>query len=70
MPRVTVQIFPAIAHPANASGLIVADDVVCCEHLAGGYTFTDKETVSALTFRFGRQPSVGKLPCFRVGSTD
>ena len=53
MPRVAVQVLPAVARPANASGLIVADDAVWCEHLAGGYAFTDKETVSALTFRFG-----------------
>jgi hypothetical protein len=48
MPAMTVQILPSVAHPAGASGLIVADDTAYAEHVAGGYVFTDKETVSSL----------------------
>jgi len=49
MPNVTVQVLPAVAHAANASGFIVADDrVAYAEHVVGGYVFTDEETVSPL----------------------
>lgn len=53
MPKVTIQVLPAIAHPANASGFIIADDSVAyAEHVAGGYVFTDEQTVSAIMVRF------------------
>jgi len=42
MPDVTVQVLPAIAHPANASGFVVADDAAWCEHVAGGFVYTDQ----------------------------
>jgi Domain of unknown function (DUF5753)/Helix-turn-helix domain len=49
MPTVTVQILPTVTHAANASGFIVADDrVAYAEHVAGGYVFSDSETVSSL----------------------
>jgi hypothetical protein len=52
MPNVTVQILPAVAHPANASEFIVADDSAAwCEHVAGGFVYTG-ETVSSLAVRF------------------
>ena len=47
MPDVTVQVLPAIAHPANASGFVIADDAAWCEHVAGGFVYTD-QTVRAL----------------------
>jgi transcriptional regulator with XRE-family HTH domain len=52
MPLVTVQVLPAVAHPATASEFIVADSAAYAEHVAGGYVFTDAETVSALGVRF------------------
>ena len=52
MPHVTLQVLPAVAHPANASGFVIADDAVWCEHVAGGYVFTDEQTVSSLSPRF------------------
>ena len=51
-PKVTVQVLPAIAHPVNASGFLMADDAVWIEHAAGGFVYTDEETVSALAVRF------------------
>jgi len=47
LPDVTIQVLPAIAHPANASGFVVADDSAWCEHVAGGFVYTD-QTVRAL----------------------
>lgn len=52
LPRVTLTVMPAVAHPANASELIIADNVAYAEHMAGGFTYTDEETVSALAARF------------------
>lgn len=53
MPLVTLQVLPAVEHNANASGFIVADDAAAyAEHVAGGYVFTDEQTVTALALRF------------------
>jgi transcriptional regulator with XRE-family HTH domain len=53
MPAVTMQVLPAVAHPANASGFVIADDEAAyAEHVAGGYVFTDEQTVSAIMVRF------------------
>lgn len=48
MPNVTLQVLPAVAHPANASGLIVTDGAAYAEHVAGGYVFIEEETVTRL----------------------
>jgi transcriptional regulator with XRE-family HTH domain len=49
MPNVTLQVLPTVMHAANSSGFIVADDQVAyAEHVAGGYVFSDGETVSSL----------------------
>jgi transcriptional regulator with XRE-family HTH domain len=47
-PHVTMQVLPAVAHPANASELIVTDSAAYVEHLAGGLVYTAGETVSTL----------------------
>ena len=52
MPKVAVQVLPAVAHPVNASGFLMADDAVWIEHAAGGFVNTDEPTVSALAVRF------------------
>ncbi len=53
MAKVTLQVLPAVAHPANASGFVIADDSAAyAEHVAGGYVFTDEQTVSAIMVRF------------------
>jgi transcriptional regulator with XRE-family HTH domain len=46
-PNVTMQILPAVAHPAGASGFIIADDAAYAEHAAGGFVYTG-ETASSL----------------------
>jgi transcriptional regulator with XRE-family HTH domain len=48
LPHVSMQILPAVAHPANASELIVTDDAAYVEHLAGGLVYTEPERVSPL----------------------
>jgi transcriptional regulator with XRE-family HTH domain len=51
-PDVTLQVLPAVAHPANASELIVTDSAAYAEHLAGGFVYTDEETVTRLARLF------------------
>jgi hypothetical protein len=46
LPHVVVQILPAIAHPAGASGLVITEEAAYAEHVIGGYVFTDAETVT------------------------
>lgn len=65
LPHVTVQVLPAVAHPANASGFVIADDAVWCEHVAAGYVFTDAKTVTALTTRFDTL----RGECYRVSES-
>jgi transcriptional regulator with XRE-family HTH domain len=48
MPNVTVQILPAVAHPATQSGFMIADDAAYTEHVLGGLVFTEVETVTGL----------------------
>jgi transcriptional regulator with XRE-family HTH domain len=52
MPNVTVQVLPAVAHPATQSGFLIADDAAYAEHVAGGFVYTDTETVSSLLRMF------------------
>jgi transcriptional regulator with XRE-family HTH domain len=52
MPSATLQVLPLIAHAANASGLVVTDSAAYCEHMAGGYAYTDPVIVSSLAGRF------------------
>jgi hypothetical protein len=42
MADVTVQVLPAVAHPANASGFVVTSDAALCEHVKGAYVYTDE----------------------------
>jgi hypothetical protein len=51
-PPVTLTVMPAIAHAANASGFVLADDAAWCEHLAAGGVYTDPQIVSSLAARF------------------
>ncbi len=52
MPNVTLQVLPAVAHPANASELIVTDSAAYAENVVGGYVFTEEETVTRLARLF------------------
>jgi transcriptional regulator with XRE-family HTH domain len=64
-PRVTLQVLPAVAHPAGASGFIVAEDAVYAEHVASGYVFTDEQTVSSLSRMFDTL----RGECYRVSES-
>jgi hypothetical protein len=65
LPRVTVQVLPAVAHPATQSGLMVADDAAYAEHVAGGYVFTEQETVIGIERLFDTL----RGECYRVSES-
>jgi hypothetical protein len=65
MPNVTLQVLPATAHPATQSGFMVADAAAYAEHVAGGYVYTDEETVSGLARLF----DMLRGECYRVSES-
>ena len=65
LPNVTLQVLPPIAHPANASDLIIADSAAYCEHMAGGYVYTDPAVVSSLSARFNAL----RAECYRASES-
>jgi hypothetical protein len=53
LPNVTLQVLPAVAHPATASELIIADNSAAyAEHLAAGGVYAEPETVTRLELIF------------------
>jgi hypothetical protein len=65
MPNVTLQVYPAVSNPANASEFIVADGATYAEHVVGGYVFTDDQTVSYLNRLFSKILS----ECYRASES-
>jgi transcriptional regulator with XRE-family HTH domain len=64
-PKVTIQVLPPIAHPANASGLLLADGAAWTETVAAGYVLTDVKTLSVLGARFDTL----RGECYRVSES-
>ena len=64
LPSVTVQVLPAVAHPATGSEIIIADDAAYAEHSAGGFVYGG-ETVSGL----GRIFDTLRAECQKASST-
>jgi transcriptional regulator with XRE-family HTH domain len=52
LPTVTLQVMPAIEHPANNSGIMLADSAAWCEHAVAGYVFTEPGIMRVLAPRF------------------
>jgi Domain of unknown function (DUF5753)/Helix-turn-helix len=50
--HVTLTVMPAVEHPGNESGFVIADNAAYAEHVAAGYVFTEEETVTPLAMRF------------------
>jgi hypothetical protein len=65
LPHVTLQVLPAVGHPANQSELIITDSAAYVEHLVGGYVFTDDATVSSLLRLF----STIQAECYRASES-
>lgn len=64
MPGVTVQVLPAVAHPATAGELIITDDAAYVESLVGGAVLGG-ETVSSLMALFDSL----RGECYRVSES-
>ena len=52
LPTVTLQVMPAIEHPANNSGIMITDSAAWCEHAVAGYVFTEPGIMRVLAPRF------------------
>jgi hypothetical protein len=65
LPRVTMQVLPAIAHPATQSGFLIADGAAYTEHVVGGLVFTEPETVTALERLFDTL----RAECYRASES-
>jgi hypothetical protein len=65
LPNVTVQVLPAVGHPATQSGFMVTEDSAYAEHVGGGSVYTDPETVTA----FGRLFDTLRGESYRVSES-
>lgn len=65
LPHVTIQILPAVAHPATQSGFMVTDSAAYAEHVIGGFAYTEPETVTALERLFDSL----RDECYRVSES-
>jgi transcriptional regulator with XRE-family HTH domain len=66
LPNVTMQVLPAVAHPATASELIIADDnAAYAEHLAAGGVYTEDETFTRLELVFTKI----RAECYRASDS-
>ena len=66
LPNVTLQVLPAVAHPATASELIIADNnAAYSEHVAAGGVYTEAETVVHLERLF----ATIRAECYRASDS-
>jgi transcriptional regulator with XRE-family HTH domain len=66
LPNVRMQVLPAVAHPATASELIIADNnSAYAEHLAAGGVYTEDDTVAHLERIFATIAG----ECYRVSES-
>jgi transcriptional regulator with XRE-family HTH domain len=65
MPAVTMQVMPAIAHTSMASGYLIADDAMWCEHVVSGGVYTDPQTVMTVTAKHDNL----RAECYRASES-
>lgn len=65
LPHVTIQVLPAVAHPANASGFLVTDSAALCEHVRGSFVYTDDQSLTTLAKLFDTL----RGECYRVSES-
>jgi transcriptional regulator with XRE-family HTH domain len=51
LPSLTLQVMPAIGHTSMASGYLISDDAVWCEHVVSAGVYTDPDTVMNVVAR-------------------
>jgi transcriptional regulator with XRE-family HTH domain len=64
LPAVTIQVLPAIAHPATASGFVLADDSAYAEHVVSGGVYR-ADTSANLAMMFDTL----RGECYRVSES-
>jgi hypothetical protein len=52
MPNVTLQVLPAIGHPAMPSGFLIADGAAYTESVVSGQVYVEPETIERLDLLF------------------
>jgi hypothetical protein len=66
LPNVAMQVLPAVAHPAAASELIIADNnAAYVEHLAAGGVYTESEAFNRLELVF----TTIRTECYRASDS-
>jgi transcriptional regulator with XRE-family HTH domain len=65
LPHVTIQVLPAVAHPATQSGFMITDGAAYAEHVIGGFAYTEPETVTVLARLFDSL----RDECYRVSES-
>ena len=65
LPHVTVQVLPAVAHPATQSGFTVTEDAAYAEHAFGGYAFTEEQAVTGAMSLFDTL----RCECYRASES-
>lgn len=65
MSDVALQVVPAVGHAATGSEIVVTDTAAYVEHQAGGYVYTEPETVTAL----GRLITTIQTECYRTSES-
>jgi transcriptional regulator with XRE-family HTH domain len=65
VPHVTIQVLPAVAHPATQSGFMITDGAAYAEHVIGGFAYTEPETVTVLARLFDSL----RDECYRVSES-
>jgi hypothetical protein len=64
-PNITVQVLPAVVHPAGASGFAITDTAAYAEHVIAGYVYTEAETVTRLDILFDTL----RAECYRASES-
>ncbi len=64
-PHVTIQVLPAVGHPATQSGFTVTGAAAYAEHAFGGYVFTEEQTVTGALSLFDTLRS----ECYRASES-
>jgi len=64
-PSLTLQVMPAVAHASMASGYLIADDAVWCEHVVSAGVYTDPDIVMSV---IARHDSL-RAECYRASES-
>jgi transcriptional regulator with XRE-family HTH domain len=64
-PSVTIQVHPAVAHPASQSGFMITESAAYAEHVWGGFVYDDEQSVTGI----GKLFDSLRGECYRVSES-